>query len=286
MGSVLSRSRHQLPRNVRKPAAGQPPSLPPGQPPSLTARQRPEPRCRQSSRPGPGSPSKSGSPDTDMSASSTDSASRPAFREVDPLLFQRLADHPVGHPGRIPLARQQTGQAAHPQGERPTSSGSQLRFDQAPGGSHFLLRAEIRDGGPHVALVYPALAQLGGQSPAGKTPATVPSVHPCSGERRVIYQARPGEPVKGRVSRLLRYSPSPQRLIELRPRSRRRGEQPQAHLQGRRLRVFALPVTMIGCCLVTRSATCHRPAARHRRRSRCWAHRLPHQAAAPRLAFP
>jgi hypothetical protein len=86
-------------------------------------------------------------------------------------------------------------------------------------------------------------------------------VNPGPGERRVVDQACPGEPVQGRVGSALRHSAAPQGLIKLRPRARGRGQQPQADLQGRSLRVSALLVVAIAGCPATYSATRHRLAA-------------------------
>ena len=92
------------------------------------------------------------------------------------------------------------------------------------------------------------LAELGGERPAGEAPAVVPGLDPCLGERGVVDQPYLGEPAKDGLRDLVRHPATAQRAGELGPGARPGGQQPQADLAGRLLRVYTAVTGASRCC--------------------------------------
>ena len=178
---------------------------------------------------------------TAMSGSNT---SRDRLRPQDRIRQQGRAGPPVpaprGPPGRPvrpgnpcgPACRRggAPGSAAGvPGSPRPASPPAAAPPRARPG------RGQRADRRPHLLGGDAALAQLGGERPAGQAAAVVPGLNPGPGEGGVVDQPYLGEPVEDGLGDLVRHPAAAQGAGQLCPRARRRGQQPQADLPGRRL---------------------------------------------------
>src|SRR4051812_31918364 len=103
--------------------------------------------------------------------------------------FQGFADQAVGEAAGIALAGQDAQQAAGAFGRVEASGGGQAFRDEFAGGGLLLFGGELLDGVLHGLVGDAALAEFGGEGPAGEASARMAGLDPGPGEGFVVDQS-------------------------------------------------------------------------------------------------
>jgi hypothetical protein len=141
---------------------------------------------------------------------------------------QGFSDHMHRESRGIALAGEQSRKSAYPGDIGQAPGGSDAPGDQGPGGCHLVLWLNPSHGRGDDVIGDTEMAELRPKCARSQATARVPALYPGRSEGGIVHQAKLDEAIEDPVRRGPRDTAATQRLFELCPRLRRRGEQAQA----------------------------------------------------------